>query len=545
MTGDYSLLSNFVKKGGGKVTFGDNSKGNILGYGSVGNSSSPTIENVQLVDNLKHNLLSISQLCDKGYVVKFDSSCCKIKDIVSSKIAFKGSRNENVYTIDIEHNHHEEKCLASLKNDSWLWHRRLGHASMDLLSRISKNAYVKGLSNVSFEKDKICEPCQLEKQVRTTFKSKQHFSSSKPLQLVHMDLFGPSRTASLGGKHYAFVIVDDFSRFTWVMFLKFKDEALKVFENFCKRVENEKGYTITSIRSDHGGEFDSDSFEIFCNSNGYDHNFSAPRTPQQNGVVERKNRTLQEMARTMLSENNLPKYFWAEAVSTACYVNNRVYVARKKTKTPYELWKNRIPNIAYFRVFGCKCFILNTKDNLGKFDAKADVGIFLGYSNTSKAYRVFNKRTLVVEESIHVTFDESNPLDQGKGVYGDDIVDLDIPLEQLTLRTDKETTTQKEKEVQEDQETEQEEDQEEITQPENIKDPSLPKEWRYNLNHPKELILGDPSKGVSTRTSLRNICNNMAFISQVEPKNFKEAELDDYWILAMQEELNQFERSDV
>ena len=118
-----------------------------------------------------------------------------------------------------------------------------------------------------------------------------------------MDLFGPSRTASLGRKYYAFVIVDDFSRFTCVIFLKFKDEALLIFENFCKRVQNEKGYTITSVRSDHGGEFDNDAFEKFCNNNGYyDHNFSFPRIPQQNGVVDRKNRTLQEMASTMLNE---------------------------------------------------------------------------------------------------------------------------------------------------------------------------------------------------------------------------------------------------
>ena len=116
MTGDFTLLSNFVKKEGGKVTFGDNSKGNILGHGIVGNLSSPSIENVQLVDNLKHNLLSISQLCDKGYRIVFDSSSCKIEDIASSRVVFVGSRNENVYTIDIEHNHDDEKCLASLKN---------------------------------------------------------------------------------------------------------------------------------------------------------------------------------------------------------------------------------------------------------------------------------------------------------------------------------------------------------------------------------------------------------------------------------------------
>ena len=180
---------------------------------------------------------------------------------------------------------------------------------MDLISKISKIVYVKGLLDIIFEKEKICEACQLDKQVRTSFKSKQYFSTFQPLQLLHVDLFDPSKTASLGGKHYAFVVVDDFSHFTCVTFLKFKDKALLIFENFCKRVQNDKGYTILSIRSDHVGEFAKDTFEIFCNTNGYDHNFLANRTPQQNDVVEIKNRTLQEMNRTMLNENSLPKYF--------------------------------------------------------------------------------------------------------------------------------------------------------------------------------------------------------------------------------------------
>ena len=162
----------------------------------------------------------------------------------------------------------------------------------------------------------------------------------------------------------------------------------------------------------------------------------APRTPQQNGVVERKNRTLQEIARTMLNENGLHKYFWAKTVNTACYIVNSVFVAKNKWKTPYELWNGRVPNIGYFKFFGCKCFILDTKDKLGKFDAKVDIGIFLGYSSSSKAYRVFNKRTLVIEESIHVTFDESNSLDKEKGSTSYD-VDSEIPLEKLTIQSDK------------------------------------------------------------------------------------------------------------
>ena len=158
-----------------------------------------------------------------------------------------------------------------------------------------------------------------------------------------------------------------------------------------------------------------------CEDNGFSHDFSSPRTPQQNGVVGRKNRTLQEFARSMLNEYDLPKYFWAEAVNTACYILNRVLIRPSLNKTSYELWHNKIPNVGYFKVFGCKCFILNNNEKLGKFDSKTDIGIFLGYSSTSKAYRIFNKRTLVIEESMHVVFDESCNNISNESICSDDL----------------------------------------------------------------------------------------------------------------------------
>ncbi|XP_042983398.1 uncharacterized protein LOC122312814, partial [Carya illinoinensis] len=407
MTGDKTKFFDLRSKEEGHVTFGDNSKGKIVGIGKIGNESSLIIEDVLLVEGLKHNLLSISQLCDKGFTVTFKMDKCIILNDHDCNICFIAFRNNNVYIIDFEEITSQDAiCLSAQNETSWLWHRRLGHANMELISKLSKNDLVRGLPKTYFLKDKICDACQFGKQTKTSFKTKKHISTTRPLQLIHMDLFGPNRVASLGGKYYAFVIVDDFSRYTWVIFLAHKDEAHNAFTKLCKRIQNEKGYTISSIRSDRGKEFVNKNIETFCDENGFIHNFSAPRTPQQNGVVERKNRSLQEMARTMLNENNLPSYFWAEAVSTACYVINRVMLRSKLDKTPYELWNEKKPNIGYFHVFGCKCFILNDRDNLGKFDAKSDEGIFLGYSTNSKAYRVFNKKTLTVQESMHVVFDE-------------------------------------------------------------------------------------------------------------------------------------------
>lgn len=213
------------------------------------------------------------------------------------------------------------------------------------------------------------------------------------------------------------------------MFLANKNDTFDAFKIFCKNVQNEKGYAISCIRTDYGGDFENLAFEGFCNNLGIKHQFSSPRTPQQNGVVEIKNRSIQEMVRIMLKENTLPKYFWAEAVNIVCFVLNRVLIRAYLNKTPNELWKDRKPNIGYFKFFGCKYFILNTKDNLSKFDLKSDVGIFIGYSNTSKAYRMYNKRTLVVEESMHVAFDDSM-----EKVVVDDDADGEIQEESLKDR---------------------------------------------------------------------------------------------------------------
>ena len=409
MTGNVSMFLQVRKYNGGYVTFGDNAKGKIVGVGKIGKSLSTSIDDVYLVDGLKHNLLSISQLCDKGYNVVFERSKCIIHEKNNNQILFTAQRCDNIYSVTLDDlNDQDVKCFTSFENEKWLWHRRLGHASMYQISKLIKKDLVRGIPKIKFDKDIVCDACQKGKQTRTSFKPKDAVSTTRPLELLHLDLFGPTKTQSLGGKRYGMVIVDDFSRYGWVLFLAHKDEAFNLFEKFCKKTQNEKGTTIVSIRSDHGKEFENQYFESFCDENGISHNFSCPRTPQQNGVVERRNRSLQEMARAMICENDLPKYFWAEAVNTACYVLNRTLIRKSLKKTPYELWNGIKPTLHYFHVFGCKCFILNTKDNLGKFDAKTHDGIFLGYSSTSKAYRVFNKITRIVEETIHVTFCETN-----------------------------------------------------------------------------------------------------------------------------------------
>lgn len=222
----------------------------------------------------------------------------------------------------------------------------------------------------------LCDACQMGKKIRVAFKSKNCVSTSKPIDLLHLDIFGPSMTRSLWGNYYGFVIVDDFTRFTWSLFLSQKEETFEVFVKFVKIIQNELNLKIVTLISGHGGDFVNHQFESFCKENGIAHNFSCSCTPQQNGVVEHKNRVLEELAQTMISEMELHKYFWVNAIK--CYFLNRVVIRPILDKTPNELLKDRKYNISYIRNFGCKCFILNDgKYKLGIFDSKAYEGIFL------------------------------------------------------------------------------------------------------------------------------------------------------------------------
>ena len=236
-----------------------------------------------------------------------------------------------------------------------------------------------------------------------------------------------------------------------------------------------------------------------------------------------------------MNETNLPKYFWANAVSTTCYVLNRVLIRPNLKKTPYELLKGRKPNISYLKVFGCKCFILNIgKINLGKFDSKADEGTFLGYSLHGHVYRVYNRRTMLVEESIHIAFDETNQNMQEHPKIG---VEDEVPAEQL-VDTRLEKKTEEASKVPKIQSIEQGIQSIESGVGADAINFGLPKEWRVPKNLSLYNVIGQVQKGVSTRRSLNHFCEHMAFASQVEPKTVADALEDNNWINAMHEELN-------
>jgi hypothetical protein len=218
-----------------------------------------------------------------------------------------------------------------------------------------------------------------------------------------MDLFGPTSFISIGGNSYCLVIVDDYSRFTWVYFLRVKSNVFETFKSFAILAQNQFDFDIKKVRSDNGSEFKNARIDEYCDDKGIKHEFSSKYTPEQNGIVERKNRTLIDMARSMLAEYNV-----LDSINTACHASNRLYCHKLLKKTPYELLIGRKTNISYFRVFSCKCYILRKGSRLSKFEKKCDEGFLLGYSSNSKAYRVFNKTHGIIEEAYDVEFDETN-----------------------------------------------------------------------------------------------------------------------------------------
>ncbi|KAI3725225.1 hypothetical protein L1987_65005 [Smallanthus sonchifolius] len=210
------------------------------------------------------------------------------------------------------------------------------------------------------------------------------------------------RVKSIAKKSYCLVITDEFSIISWVFFLATKDETPDTIIEFVKMIENICDSKVSIIHSDNGTEFKNQLINSFCVKKGITHQYSAVRTPQQNGVAERKNITLIEAARTMLVNSKLPIILWAEAVNTTCYVLNRVLMVKQLTKTSYELFYKRTPYIKFFRAFGCPCTLLNTQDSLPKFAAVGDECYFLVYPSYQKAYRVYNKKTKIVQESYYV-----------------------------------------------------------------------------------------------------------------------------------------------
>nr|GEU52047.1 putative ribonuclease H-like domain-containing protein [Tanacetum cinerariifolium] len=413
--GNMSYLSKFEKLNGGYVAFGGNPKGGkISGKGKI----KLDFDDVYFVKELKFNLFSVSQMCDKKNSVLFTDIECLVLSLDfklpdESQVLLRVPRENNMYNVNLKNivPSRDLTCLfaKAIIDESNLWHKRLEHINFKTINKLVKDNLVRGLPTKVFKNDNTCVACKKGKQHRASCKTKPASSVNQPLFRLYMDLFRPTFVKSLNKKSYCLVVTEDYSRVTWVFFLATKDETSLILKTFITGLENQLSLKVKVIRSDNRTEFKNSNLNQFCGMKGIKREFSVPRNPQQNSIAERKNRTLIEATRTMLADSLLPISFWAKAVNTACYVQNRVLVSKPHKKNPYELLHGRRPSIGFMRPFGCPVTILNTLDFLGKFDGKVDEGFLVGYSVNSKAFRVFNSRTCIVQEILDVNFLENEP----------------------------------------------------------------------------------------------------------------------------------------
>nr|GEW89441.1 hypothetical protein [Tanacetum cinerariifolium] len=341
MTGNLKLLINFVEKFIGTIKFGNDQIAPILRYGDL----------VQRAVTIKkgNDLLTGSRGTDLYLITLQDTNCPNL-----------------IYLM-----------AKATSSQAWLWHRRLSHLNFDSINLLSKNDIVVGLPKLKFIKDHLCSSCELEKAKRKSFLTKITPSSKKRLQLLHMDLCGPIWVASINEKRYVLVIVDDYSRYTWTHFLRSKDETPEVLIDFLRLVQRGLQAQVRIVRTDKDTEFLNQTLHAYFAVEGIHHQTSVARTPKQNRVVERRNQTLVEAARTMLSAVKVPLFFWAEAIATTCFTQNRSLVIPRHEKTPYHIINDRKPSVKFFHIFGSLCYIVRDGENLDKMKEKGDACIFV------------------------------------------------------------------------------------------------------------------------------------------------------------------------
>lgn len=390
----------------GDITTANNAK---LPVSCIGKSKmkfdteSVDVNDILHIPKLSANLLSVYRMVCQGNTIVFDVDGCKIYNR-NKKLLVTIKPENGIYKLCAPI---DEVCMLanSIETNAMMWHRRLGHLNFGTLCKL--NEAVVGVNIKGNDMQiKQCKVCDLGKQQRKPFPISET-RTTKILELVHTDLCGPMETKSMGGARYMLTFTDDYSRKTFLYFLKEKSQVFKCFVEFKKMVENETDQKIKRIRSDNGMEYLSEAVDEYCKNNGIQHQLTCVYTPQQNGVAERANRTIIERGKCMLFDGSLETKFWAEACGTAAYIMNRTPRNRLQYKTPIEMWSGEKPNVSNLRIFGSKVMVHVPKEKRKKWSAKASEMIFIGYDSQKKGYRCFDSQNNKVIVSRDVNFYES------------------------------------------------------------------------------------------------------------------------------------------
>ena len=376
------------------------------------------VKNVLFVPSLESNLLSVKQLTKQGNMVTFNGDNCVITK--ANVTLATGKIDNNLYKLNCDHKaniakeDHNENCIH-------LWHRRLGHRDPEAIKRLEKERLAGGIELSECNMKLKCVSCLKGKMARKSFPKASTSRTQHPLDLIHSDVCGPMNTETPGKKKYFLTFIDDYSRYTTVYLLNAKDEVSIKLQEFINLVRSKFGRSVKALRSDNGTEYTSKNTQTILKKEGVEFQTSVPYNPEQNGVSERKNRSLCESGRSMLFDANLPTKYWGEAVMTACYLQNRLPTKGTEThQTPYEMWNESKPDLSHLRVFGSKAFVHIPKEKRTKWDTHAEEGVLVGYSESSKGYRILHRATNKVTISRSVVFDEGcGAFDKSKIVQDD------------------------------------------------------------------------------------------------------------------------------
>ena len=397
-----------------EVTLGDGHALEATGQGTVslemtlpdGNTNRCILHNVLYVPKLSYNLLSVTKVSEHGKVIKFDDSGCQILNKHDKHIAV-ASKLGNLYYLECKELEETHLSVVEKESKERLWHRRYGHLGEQNLQKLANKRLVGNFDYDVTKEIGFCETCIGGKHHKSHFQSSESTRSKDLLDLVHSDVCGKMNAKSIGGAEYFLTFIDDSTRYVWVYPLKHKSEVFDRFLEWKVMVEKASGHNLKILRTDNGGEFTSNKFEEYLKSEGIRHESTIPKTPEQNGVAERLNRTLLETVRSMLIDSKLPHKFWAEALSTATYLRNRSPAKVIEGMTPYEAWTKEKPQAEHLRVFGCDAYSHVPKDERQKLDSKARKCIFLGYGKKTKGYRLYDPSRNKVIFSRDVKFNES------------------------------------------------------------------------------------------------------------------------------------------
>lgn len=545
MTGNLEYFSTIDRGITGKVRFGDDSRIDITGKGSITiitkNGDKKVLSDVYYIPSLRSNIISLGQATETGCEIRMKDDYLLLYGR-DNKLLVKARRSPNrLYKVIMEVEN--KRCLQMAShNESSRWHSRLGHVGLSNLKIMINKNLVIGMPSFGVEKE-TCAACLRGKQIRRSFPAESLYRATKVLELIHGDLCGPITPSTAGGNRYVFVLIDDYSRYMWSILMKEKSEAFAKFKIFKALVEQETGTKIKTLRTDRGGEFTSREFKEFCDDSGIERHLTAPYSPQQNGVVERRNRTLLEMTRSILKHMDVPNYLWGEAVRHATYLINRIVTRTLLSSTPYECFKGKKPNIGHIRVFGCVVYAKIDTPHLRKLDDRSRPLVHLGTEPGTKAYRLLEPTTRKIYVSRDVVFNEEQRWKWSRSVKETEedgrIIDFGVRSIDLPSSQEPEEEDESEKEAAP-------ESEEEINSQDEPEPPVILRRSNRASNKPSYLddyeLLCEEDEGYETLCKIET--EHLLMLANDEPWSYEEARNLKVWRDACKDEISSIVKND-